>query len=53
MSMCAGWPGEIGEDFAKVIKILAREATSGDHGMTISPLANTDRKGGIFPIMLK
>ena len=42
--MCAGWFGEIGKDFAQVVKILAREAASGDHGMTILPLVNTDRK---------
>ena len=29
----------------KIIKLLAREATSGDDGMSISPLVNTDRKG--------
>ena len=29
------------------------EAASGNHGMTISPLINTGRKGGAFPIMLK
>ena len=40
MPMCAGWPEEIGEDFAKVKKILSREAASGDYVMTISPLAN-------------
>ena len=32
---------------------LAREVASGDHGMTILPLVNTDMKGGAFPIMLK
>jgi hypothetical protein len=51
--ICAGWFGEIGEDFEKVIRILAREAASGDDGMTISPLVNTDKKGGAFPIMLQ
>ena len=51
--MCAGWFGEIGQDFAKVVKILAREAASGNYGVTILPLVNTDRKRGAFPIMLK
>jgi len=32
---------------------LAQEAASSDHGATISPLVNTDRKGGAFPIMLQ
>ena len=36
-----------------MIKTLAREAASGDHGMTISSLVKTDRKGGAFPVMLK
>jgi len=49
----AGWFGEIGRDFDKIITRLAREAASSDHGATISPLVNTDRKGGAFPIMLQ
>ena len=51
--LCAGWFGEIGGDFEKVIRLLAREATASDDGMTISPLVNTDRKGGAYPIMLQ
>ena len=43
----------IGEDFEKTVKLLAREAASGDVGMSISPLVNTDRKGGAYPIMLQ
>ena len=50
--LCAGWFGEINEDFEKVIRTLAREAAAGRDGMAISPLINTDRKGGAFPIML-
>lgn len=49
----AGWFGEIGKDFATIIKTIAREAASGECGMTISPLINSDRKGGAFPIMLQ
>ncbi len=49
----AGWFGEIGEDFEKVIKVLARAAASCDEGLTISLLVNTDRKGGAYPIMLQ
>ena len=30
-----------------------RPAAAGDHGLRISPLVNTDRKGGAFPIMLQ
>ena len=41
------------KELATVIKTLAREAASGDHGMTILPLVNTDRKGGAFLVMLK
>ena len=50
---CAGWFGEINEDFDKIIYTLAREAASGENGMTVSPLINADRKGGAFPIMLQ
>ena len=35
----------------KLVKMWARHAASGDPGAAISPLANTDRKGGAFPIM--
>ncbi|EJK74168.1 hypothetical protein THAOC_04172 [Thalassiosira oceanica] len=35
----------------KLLKTWARHAASGDLGATISPLANTDRKGGAFPFM--
>ena len=51
--LCAGWFGEINEDFEKVILTMAREAAAGEDGMTVSPLVNTDRKGGAFPIMLQ
>ena len=51
--LCAGWFGEINEDFEKVIVTLAREAAAIEDGMALSPLVNTDRKGGTFPIMLQ
>lgn len=51
--LCAGWFGDINEDFGKVIRTLARTAAAGEDGMTISPLVNTDRRGGAFPIMLQ
>ena len=51
--MCSGWFGEIGGEFEKIIWQIAREAAAGDDGLTISPLVNTDRKGGAFPIMLQ
>ncbi len=41
--------GEINE----MIRPLAKEASSGDDGLKISPLINTDRKGGALPIMLQ
>jgi len=44
--LCAGWFGEINEDFEKVIVSLAKEAAAGEDGMTVSPLLNMDRKGG-------
>ena len=45
--LCAGGFGEINKDFEK----LAREASSSNTGMMVSPLVNTDRKGGAFAIM--
>ena len=45
--------GEIREDFVKIIKILAREAASGNYDMTILLMVNTGRKGGAFPIMVQ
>ncbi len=33
--------------------MLAREAAAGDDGMRISPLVNSDRKGGAYQIMLQ
>ena len=53
ISSCAGWFGEIGDDFEKVIKILAREAASGDNGLAISPLVNADRKYRALPITMQ
>ena len=44
-----GWFGEINKDFWKVLKVLAREAASGDVRLTISPLVNTDQKGALTP----
>ncbi|KAL9183104.1 hypothetical protein ACHAXT_004891 [Thalassiosira profunda] len=49
--LVAGWFGEVNKDFEKVIKVLARHAAASDDGLTISPLINTDRKGGAYPIM--
>ncbi|EJK75891.1 hypothetical protein THAOC_02371 [Thalassiosira oceanica] len=43
--------GESNTGLLKLLKTWARHAASGDLGATISPLANTDRKGGAFPIM--
>ena len=45
--------GEVNKDFEKVLKTLARLAAAGEDGMSISPLRNTDRKGGAFIIMLQ
>ena len=51
--LCFGAFGEVNEDLDKVIQCLAREAASSDEGLTISPLVNTDRKGGAYRIMLQ
>ena len=53
ISLCAGWFGEINEDFEKVIGTLAREAAAGEDGMAVSPLVDTDKKEGALPIMMQ
>ena len=49
----AGWFAEIGRDFSKIIRTLAREAAASVDGLASSPLVSMDRKGGAFPIMLQ
>ena len=49
--LCAGWFGEVGRDFDKVVGILVRAATDSGNGMSVSPLHNLDRKGGAAMIM--
>ena len=51
--LCAGGFGEINKDFEKLLKVLTREAVSGTVGLSISPLANNERKGSAYPIMLQ
>ena len=51
--ICAGWFGEINEDFNKTIKVLVSGAASGEDGATMSPLVNTDREGGTLVNMLQ
>ena len=53
LTMCAGWFGEINEDFEKIIKILARELAAGEDGVNVSSSVDTDRKGGSSQIMLQ
>ena len=50
---CAGVFKEVNEDFRTTLEFLAREAASGTVGLTISPLVNTDRNGGAYPITMQ
>ena len=44
--------GEVNKDFEKMLRrTLAKLASSGEDGMSISPLRNLDKKGGAFAIM--
>jgi hypothetical protein len=43
--------GDVNEALEKVLKRVAKAAAAGIDGLTISPLINTDRKGGAFRIM--
>ncbi len=51
--VCAGWFREVNKDYETLISMLAQEAAAGDNGMRISPLVNSDRKGGAYQIMLQ
>ena len=51
--LVAGWFGEIGRDFEKTLVVLAKEAAASDFGRTLSPLVNTEKKGGAFPMLLQ
>jgi hypothetical protein len=51
--ICTGWFGEVNKDYKTLISTLAQEAAAGDNGMQISPLINSDRKGGAYQIMLQ
>ena len=51
--LCAGGFWGINKDFEKALKVLAGEAASGTAGLSIFLLANNDRKGGAYPIMLQ
>ncbi len=46
ISICAGWFEEVNKDYKNLISALAWEAAAGDDGMQISPLVNSNRKGG-------
>jgi hypothetical protein len=43
--------GEVNEELEKVLKRVAKAAAAETDGLSISPLINTDRKGGAFRIM--
>ena len=43
--------GEVNKDFEKLLRTMAKLASSGEDGMSISPLRNLDKKGGAFAIM--
>ena len=47
--LCAGWFGKVNKGMVIVLKELARLTTAGDLGISISPLSNTDKKGGRVP----
>ena len=45
--------GDVNDGVEKLVKVLARNAVNADDGISVSPLVNTDRKGGAFAIMLQ
>ena len=51
--LVAGPNGQLNEDFSKSIATWAGHAAASETGRAISPLDNTHRKGGAFPILLQ
>ena len=51
--LVAGPNGQINEDFSKCIATWAGHAAANKTGLAVSPLGNTDKKGGAFPILLQ
>ena len=49
--LCARWFGEINNGMDVVLKEPAGLAAAGELGLSISPLANTNNKGGVYLIM--
>eukprot|EP00585_Thalassiosira_rotula_P004986 CAMPEP_0196152152 /NCGR_PEP_ID=MMETSP0910-20130528/34980_1 /TAXON_ID=49265 /ORGANISM="Thalassiosira rotula, Strain GSO102" /LENGTH=168 /DNA_ID=CAMNT_0041415685 /DNA_START=346 /DNA_END=851 /DNA_ORIENTATION=- len=47
--LCAGWFGEVNKGIVVIRKELARLASAGEMSLSISPLANTDKKGAAVP----
>jgi len=47
--LCAGRSGEVNKTFMEVIKVLARAASAGELGLSISPLANSEKRGAHTP----
>ena len=45
--------GDVNDGVEKLVKVLARNAVNTDDGLLVSPLVNTDRKGGAFAIMIQ
>ena len=48
-----GWYGEIKEGLNKLLMKLAQIASNGPEAQGMSPLDNSDRRGGAYPIILQ
>ena len=48
-----GWYGEVNEGMNKLLVKLARIASNGPEAHGVSPLDNSDRRGGAYPIILQ
>ena len=48
-----GWYGETNEGLDKLLMKLARIASNGPEAHGVSPLDNSDRRGGAYPIILQ
>ena len=51
--LVVGWYGEINKGLNKLLMKLARIAPNGPEAQGVSPLDNSDRRGGAYPIILQ
>ena len=51
--LVTGWFGEVNEGMNQLLAVLARITANGPQAIGMSPLDNSDRNGGAYPIVLQ